>query len=1051
MSRAADTLLATGASSAPTSVSAWLPAGGCSSSSPKGLCRDDRLAHLPERLQGLGFAHGRLGPGDGRAGHRRRLGGDGVEHQCGQPGRRRARGFRSPAQRPGGGRLGHRAGLRGGAGPGRRAAVVSGRSASRRRERRSGAVDEHPDGGRPGPGSQPGPDLRARRLRRRGGDEGAAPGHGRDALQRQRAAGGRARAEDLRPRPRPHGDGPGLRHRHRQRRAARVRQRRAARPDRSGRRLRHREPRRSRSGSTSSDRGSPRRSAPAVTTSSTTIGGISMLHGLAALDEDPATKVIVLVSKPPRPTVAAAVLDRGRGERQARRRHLPRRRPGDDHATTASTARPTWPRRADMAVALAKGEQAAAAAPSRCPSEMRRRLIERPRARMAPSQRYVRGIFSGGTFCFEAQLIHAAAGITAFSNTPTAGQLAAGETPGQARRTPSSTWVTTQFTQGRPHPMIDPTLRDARIREEVADPDDRRGALRRRARLRLVATTRWPDCSASSARPRPAAKAAGRHGRVHRLRVRDRPGPQNRAKVIAGLKAAGVLVASSNAEAAAWSAAVDRTQGRACTGKGHREVALRQDLKVVNVGLQGFADNITAAGGDGHPPELGAARRAPTPPWAGRSPAWSAIPRIEEANRKAYERYLAAQPRLVDLVLAARPSPASPTGERRILHSGPPIDVGRHVRPAAGRHHRRDPLRGLGRLAGRRGGARGQRAGRRSTRATSTARSGRWPGSSARRCRCGSWRTPTHGNRAYCNLNEGLGKVLRFGRIRPRCSTGCAGSAPSSSPSCRPRCAAWTDPDLKPLMAQALHMGDELHNRNAAASALLFKRLTLALLGSDARPRRRSSGRCAFVAGNDHFFLNISMAACKSMSDAAHGVPGSSMVTVMARNGVNFGIRLSGTGDQWFQAPANPVDGLYFPGYSRRGRRAPTSGTRPSPRPTASAASPWPPRRPSCSSSAARRPTPPPTAAGCSSITLGTQPGVHAAGAELRRHARRNRRPPGRRLRNPADHQHGHRAQEGRRRPDRRRHHHRADGVLQRRHRARWPPRLPACRRRRES
>jgi hypothetical protein len=123
------------------------------------------------------------------------------------------------------------------------------------------------------------------------------------------------------------------------------------------------------------------------------------------------------------------------------------------------------------------------------------------------------------------------------------------------------------------------------------------------------------------------------------------------------------------------------------------------------------------------------------------------------------------------------------------------------------------------------------------------------------------------------------------------------------------------DANLKPLMAQALHMGDELHNRNAAASALLFKRLALSLLAS-----KLDSGRInralTFVAGNDHFFLNISMAACKSMSDAAHGVPGSSLVTVMARNGVNFGIRLSGTGNAWFQAPANPVDGLYFPGYS---------------------------------------------------------------------------------------------------------------------------------------
>jgi hypothetical protein len=123
------------------------------------------------------------------------------------------------------------------------------------------------------------------------------------------------------------------------------------------------------------------------------------------------------------------------------------------------------------------------------------------------------------------------------------------------------------------------------------------------------------------------------------------------------------------------------------------------------------------------------------------------------------------------------------------------------------------------------------------------------------------------------------------------------------------------DSNLKPLMAQALHMGDELHNRNAAASGLLFKRLTLSLLGAglDSGVIQRV---LTFVAGNDHFFLNISMAACKSMSDAAHGVPGSSLVTVMARNGVNFGIRLSGTGEQWFQAPANPIDGLYFPGYS---------------------------------------------------------------------------------------------------------------------------------------
>ena len=121
--------------------------------------------------------------------------------------------------------------------------------------------------------------------------------------------------------------------------------------------------------------------------------------------------------------------------------------------------------------------------------------------------------------------------------------------------------------------------------------------------------------------------------------------------------------------------------------------------------------------------------------------------------------------------------------------------------------------------------------------------------------------------------------------------------------------------ELKPLMAQALHMGDEVHNRNVAASALLLKRLVPALLRTDTAPADIAAV-AEFIAGNDHFFLNLSMAACKAMLDAAAGVPGSSMVTAMARNGVDFGIRLSGTGETWFTAPAPVVDGLLFPGYS---------------------------------------------------------------------------------------------------------------------------------------
>jgi hypothetical protein len=110
-------------------------------------------------------------------------------------------------------------------------------------------------------------------------------------------------------------------------------------------------------------------------------------------------------------------------------------------------------------------------------------------------------------------------------------------------------------------------------------------------------------------------------------------------------------------------------------------------------------------------------------------------------------------------------------------------------------------------------------------------------------------------------------------------------------------------------------MGDEVHNRNAAATLLLLRRLVPAMLRSRAS-RDDVASAVTFIAGNDHFFLNISMAACKLMLDVARNIPASSMVTAMARNGVAFGIQISGTGDRWFTAPAPVVDGLYFPGYS---------------------------------------------------------------------------------------------------------------------------------------
>jgi FdrA protein len=281
------------------------------------------------------------------------------------------------------------------------------------------------------------------------------------------------------------------------------------------------------------------------------IGGISMLHGLKALDEDPDTKVILLVSKPPAPDIAEAVL--GAAEASAKPVVAIFLGADPDRITRNGVHGAAYlSQAADMAVALAKGEK-----PERKPialtNEMQRRITELSRA-MAPGQRYVRGIFSGGTFCFEAQLIHAAAGIPAFSNAPTSGNRKL-EQVGKSLENTIIDMGDDAFTQGRPHPMIDPSLRDARIREEAADPS---------TAVVLFDTVLGYGSPADptaglvgvigSAKAK--AQAEGRRVAFIGYVCGTDQDPQDRAAIVATLESAGVLVASSNAEAAMWSAAI---------------------------------------------------------------------------------------------------------------------------------------------------------------------------------------------------------------------------------------------------------------------------------------------------------------------------------------------------------------------------------------------------------------------------------------------------------------------------------------------------------------
>lgn len=174
----------------------------------------------------------------------------------------------------------------------------------------------------------------------------------------------------------------------------------------------------------------------------------------------------------------------------------------------------------------------------------------------------------------------------------------------------------------------------------------------------------------------------------------------------------------------------------------------------------------------------------------------------------------------------------------------------------------------------------------------------------------------THGNRAFSNLNEGYGKVLRYGAYSPEVLDKLRWMNDVMGPILA-QALQQSDKgiDIRALLSESLHMGDEGHNRNKAGSFIYTSRLSSLIAGTDA-PGAEKARVLQFLADNALSVLNPVMAACKAMCDAAHGVEGSTIVTTMARNGTDFGIRVSGLGDRWFTGPVGQPDGLYFPGYT---------------------------------------------------------------------------------------------------------------------------------------
>ena len=337
-------------------------------------------------------------------------------------------------------------------------------------------------------------------------------------------------------------------------------------------------------------------------------------------------------------------------------------------------------------------------------------------------------------------------------------------------------------------------------------------------------------------------------------------------------------------------------------------------VRAINIGLAGFAEPIAAAGGavlnlDWRPP-AGADRELGL-----------ILARLEddvddpigavvaEGNRQALERILGAGPVLVDVEPAGSVIPG--LAGRTLLHSGPPIAWERMC----------GPMRGaiIGAILFEGWAADPAAAEKMAEHGEVAFDSCHHHGAVGPMAGIVSPSMPVvvvengaGGNRAFATLNEGLGKVLRFGAYDESVLARLRWFRDELGPVLGRTLAATGPLDLKSITAQALQMGDEGHNRNVAATSLLVRSLAPALVRV---APSEAEAVLEFLRGNDHFFLNLSMAGCKATLDAGHGIRGSTVVTAMSRNGVEFGVRLSGTGDTWFTAPVGVPDGLYFPGY----------------------------------------------------------------------------------------------------------------------------------------
>ncbi len=329
-------------------------------------------------------------------------------------------------------------------------------------------------------------------------------------------------------------------------------------------------------------------------------------------------------------------------------------------------------------------------------------------------------------------------------------------------------------------------------------------------------------------------------------------------------------------------------------------------LQVINVGLLSFAESLQAQGA----PVVDVAWEPPRVP---RLHFTGEGVDIDASNAEAVGRIMSGRPMLVGMGIAREVIPGY--HDRLILHAGPPITWERMCGPQRGAVMGALVYEGLARDE---------------TEAAQLAAAG-----GVEFAPCHHYHTvgpmagivspsmpvfvvrnETFGNLSYATQNGGLGRVLRYGAYGPEVYERLHWMEEVLYPTLRAAIEAIDGGiDLRALISQALHMGDECHNRNRAGTSLFLRAVTPAILRT-CPDRERAATVFEFIERNDHFFLNLSMPAGKAMLEPAEGIEAASVLTVMARNGTDFGIKVASMQERWFVAPAGIVDGLYLPGFT---------------------------------------------------------------------------------------------------------------------------------------